>query len=233
MKYEATTNGISIEFNTDSIDKLFDRFRLNYEEFKHKLVEYKENNRTKFNYIPWDRICAIGYRLYDTVHYMNDKKYHVEKRGKAFDFYEFLNNAYIVIHCSETLAEILNFNEELKEIKSVNSCFIPYFEDVIDKKKSCTTDYECFQYIRSLCAVHPEDITKGSNRKFMNQTDIHCCPFVLWDDDCKDELLIYVYDSKKEPEEPIYRISFNSFVTYVDSWLKIADTVMLKYKDDE
>lgn len=30
MKYEATTNGISIEFNTDSIDKLFDRFRLNY-----------------------------------------------------------------------------------------------------------------------------------------------------------------------------------------------------------
>ena len=43
MKYETTTNGISIEFNTDSIDKLFDRFRLNYEEFKHKLVEYKEN----------------------------------------------------------------------------------------------------------------------------------------------------------------------------------------------
>lgn len=107
---------------------------------------------------------------------MNDKKYHVEKRVKAFDFYEFLNNAYIVIHCSETLAEILNFNEEIKEIKSVNSYFIPYFEDVIDKKKSCTTDYECFQYIRSLCAVHPEDITKGSNRKFMNQTDIHCCP---------------------------------------------------------
>ena len=51
MKYEATANGISIEFNTDSIDKLFDRFRLNYEEFKHKLVEYKENNRTRFNYI--------------------------------------------------------------------------------------------------------------------------------------------------------------------------------------
>ena len=45
MKYEPTTNGISIEFNTDSIDKLFDRFRLNYEEFKHKLVAYKENNR--------------------------------------------------------------------------------------------------------------------------------------------------------------------------------------------
>ncbi|MEE0998732.1 MAG: hypothetical protein UIH41_03590, partial [Treponemataceae bacterium] len=160
MKYEVSTNGIIIEFNTDSINKLFDYFRLKYQDFKNNMVEYKEHNNIKFRYIPWDRICAIGYRLYDTIHYMNDKMYHTEDRGKAFYFYEFLNNAYIVIHCSETLAEILNLNNELKEIKSTSNIFIPYFKNILTNDKIGMTDYECFQYLRSLCAVHPEDITR-------------------------------------------------------------------------
>ncbi|MEE0999525.1 MAG: hypothetical protein UIH41_07680, partial [Treponemataceae bacterium] len=58
---------------------------------------------------------------------------------------------------------------------------------------------------------------------------IHCCPFVLWNDDYYDELLIYVYDSKQEPDEPIYKISFKSFIDYVNLWIKIADYVILKY----
>lgn len=232
MKYEITTNGINIGFKMNSIDKLFDLFMQKYEELKKCQKEYKyNNNKTIFSYIPWDRLCTIANRLYDTVHYMNDKTYHTKDRDKAFDFYEFLNNAYIVIHCSETLAEILDFNEELEKIKSLNNIFIPYFNSVINQSEYGTTDYECFQYLRSLCAVHPEDITKGSNKKFMNQTNIHCCPFVLWNNDCYDELLIYVYDSKNEPESLIYRISFKSFVNYVNLWLKIVDSVILKYKD--
>ena len=106
----------------------------------------KTGTMQKQIYPAWNRICAIMDRLDDTVNYINGMVLGECHNRSAFDFYEFINCSYIVIDCIKSIAEIYSLDlSELEDSKSVFG----------DPFLSGGTDGLFFNYIRSLCAVHP------------------------------------------------------------------------------
>ena len=85
----------------------------------------------------WDIICASMDRLEDTVEYLNGfcLKYNQNQR-QAFDFYELLNNIYIVINCIEELYKIFSSDlADINELKKRNSIFKEFNNNEITQKE--------------------------------------------------------------------------------------------------
>ena len=85
-------------------------------------IKNKNNNIVKQT-VSWDIICTCMDRLEDTVGYLNGfhLKYNAYQR-QAFDFYELLNNIYVVVNCIEELyrnfsTDLTYINELKKEIQ--------------------------------------------------------------------------------------------------------------------
>ena len=58
----------------------------------------------KGSYYAWDRMCAIMDRLEDTLNHINQLELDPNKKSRsAYDFYEFINSAYIVIICIKAM----------------------------------------------------------------------------------------------------------------------------------
>lgn len=225
--YKTSSSEIKVAFDTKYVDSLYDYLHKNYTAINSEKIAYSTNKH--FDYNAWDRICTIANRLYDTLHYINEKTYRTEKYGKAFDFYEFLNNAYIIVHCCQTLCEITGLKGLKNEIRTDNSLFCEYefyklaqLNLAENDSNKILTDDDCFQFFRSLCAVHPEDITSDSNLLFSKDSKILCCPYVTWNPDDTQELLIYIYKNHDIPKSPeIIRINFHVFLDYIDKWLYV------------
>ncbi len=172
-------------------------------------------------YASWDIICACMDRLEDTVGYLNGfrLKYNQNQR-QAFDFYELLNNIYVVINCIEELYK--NFSSDstdLKELKKRNSIFKEFDFDG-------GTDYDFFQYIRSLCAVHPIRTDKKNHKAYLGKSLVHSCPYVLWEND--DEIKIIVYNSKRELHNNDLNIKIEYIEKFLNAWLEFSNVVIEK-----
>ena len=122
---------------------------------------HKENKGSLGAYPAWNRTCAAMDRLEDTINYLNHMELEKNERfHSAFDFYDFINNAYIVIDCIKTIGKIFRVDSALiQEIEDSTSIF----ENRLPENG---TDQKYFEYIRSLCSVHP----LGTNRQkeFLN-----------------------------------------------------------------
>lgn len=118
----------------------------------------------------WDCICACVQRIRDTVDYLNDQVLGQQNKYRsAFDFINFINNASVVLDSIDMLARILGV--DLSEENARTAAFNQLGKD------GKGTDKKYFEYIRSLCAVHPVE----TNRHYSYQSsDLVTCPFISW-----------------------------------------------------
>lgn len=137
-------------FNTEYAEKLRDAVNDRHKQSidVNHTVQTRKNVTEK--YFAWNRICAIMDRLEDTLVYLNRMELGgSDERRTAFDFFDFINNCFVVIDCIETIGSIFKLDAK--------------YEDDIEKSNSVfgtdlspqSTDGNYFKYIRSLCSVHP------------------------------------------------------------------------------
>ncbi|MED1105015.1 hypothetical protein [Bacillus paramycoides] len=172
----------------------------------------------------WDKICAIMDRLDDTVDYLNELKLNTGKyQRSAFDFFEFINNAAVVVDCIQELAKIFHVPDE--EIKDSTAIF-----DELGKDGK-GTDKKYFEYLRSLCSVHP--VGTDRHKRYQDST-FECSPFVTWNNRGMgfhngSELSAIVYTSKDGDFPKTVHIYISQIFEYVESRLgfveKITDAI--------
>lgn len=143
----------------------------------------------------WDCICSCVHRIRDTVGYLNDMELGRMAHGNAFDFMEFMNNAAVVIDSVNMLASIfaVSFDEE-------NARSEVFKEPGSDGKG---TDKDYFEFIRSLCVVHPTDTSRHPRYQ---GSKLVTCPYITWT------------DSLTRPAFGNCDLHANAFVNEASSW---------------
>lgn len=166
-----------IHLNPDLIEEF--NAALNAHEHISEQVSFVEKTFAKKQYrgVPaWDCICACVHRIRDTVGYLNDQKLGVMEHGSAFDFINFINNASVVLNSIDMLADI--FGVDLSEENARTDAF------QMPGANGKGTDKKYFEFLRSLCAVHPTETNHYLG--MYHDADIVTCPYVTW---VKDSLL--------------------------------------------
>lgn len=209
------------KFNLEKAKKL--REKVN--EFQNLTLEKKSvTTDKKIPYLAWDRICVIMNRLEDTLDYMNTMELgNCRSNRAAFDFYEFINCAYVVIDCIKKMY-IIYAEKNTQEIKSIeDSCSV--------FQQSNGSDGRYFEYIRSLCVVHPTETNRQP--EFLNGAVFHCCPFVVWSTSGvglirsdKRDLSVHIYESKENAPPVDIPLYVNQFYAYVDKWVNLIDVII-------
>ncbi|WP_337017683.1 hypothetical protein [Oceanobacillus massiliensis] len=102
-----------INLDTDVLDIL--RNKVNEEQN----ISY---NKRYGKHRAWDKICAIMDRLDDTVYFLNEHKLNTGKyKRSALGFFDFMNNASVVVECIKELVKI--FNVPADKIKKSTEIF--------------------------------------------------------------------------------------------------------------
>ena len=201
-----------IELNTEILRKL--RNKIN----EQKNISY---NKMYGKYRAWDKICAIMNRLDDTVEYLNTLELNTGKyKRSAFDFFDFMNNSSVVIDCIKELSKIFDIpDNDIKESTNI-------FNKVGTDDKG--TDEKYFEYLRSLCSVHP---VETSRHKRYQDNDFECSPYVLWNnslrlfnDDC--DIYAVVYTSKDNESFKRVGIYIEQVFKYVEIRVNFIEKII-------
>ena len=212
-------NSFQININTEILSKL--RNKINEEQnisFNKKFED--KNNKT---HRAWDKICAIMDRLDDTVDYLNQLELNTGKyRRSAFDFFDFMNNAAVVMDCISSLEEIFNVPDE----ENKTSTYI--FNSA--GKNGNGTDKKYFEYLRSLCSVHPIETSRHKNT--YQQNDFECSPYVIWNSENlwtnnDSDLHVVVYTSKEEYSTRRVNICIDEIFTYINKRVNFIETIIV------
>lgn len=201
-----------INLDTDVLDKLRD------------VVNEEQNisyNKTYGKHRAWDKICTIMDRLHDTVQYLNELKLNTGRyKSSAFDFFDFMNNASVVVDCIKELVKIFNVPDD--RIKKSTQVFIELGSD------GKGTDDKYFEYLRSLCSLHP---VETSRHKRYQANDFECSPFVIWnnrnlwhEDDC--DIYAVVYTSNDGETNKRVRIYISQIFEYVKTRLDFVEEIV-------
>lgn len=184
----------------------------------------QSNNNSKITYSAWDRICAIMDRLEDTISHINNLELGKINNRSAFDFYEFINCAYVIIDCIKTMGRIFGIDPKLIED-------IEKSRDVFgDKYSPDGTDGLFFEYIRSLCVVHP--LFTNRQKVYLSQAKFHCCPFVVWNkflsmsEYQNSDLTAWVYTSKSGYSTFRIPLYVEQFEKYLEKWISFIPKVI-------
>lgn len=209
-------------FNTQYMDELRDAVN---DRQKQSIDNVHKDKKLKKVYFAWDRTCAAMDRLQDTIAYLNSIELGncIDLRS-AFDFYDFINNAYVVIECIKTIGRIFRIDEKLIEgIETSTSAF--------GKGTGAKgSDSRYFEYIRSLCSVHP--LCTSHQEEFLNGNIFHCCPFVTWNDGSshlgeeKADLTAWVYPSEKGKEIIRLGLHISQFERYIENWIALIPKII-------
>lgn len=135
--------------------------------------EYKRKNRKMEK--SWNSICSIMDRIDDLVIYLNKKILNDGTwKNCAFDFFEFIEQAGVLVSCIEDAFKIYNVN-----FKKHNTIFKSkkLNPNITTKKDACELDDSYFMYIRSLSTVHPSDT---SHHREFQEADFEVSPYVVW-----------------------------------------------------
>lgn len=126
-------------------------------------------------YNAWDRLCAAMDRLDDTINYVNTLELGKICNGMAaFDFYEFINCSYVIIECVKVVVQIFELEPRIIEnIEKSTEVFGTRYSTI-------GNDGRFFEYIRSLCGIHP--LCTNRQKEYLSGSIFHCCPFVAWTD---------------------------------------------------
>ena len=171
-------------------------------QLRNKVNEYQHYSITRTHSLKkdnaqrgWEKICAIMDRLDDTTRYLNSIELQKTIGVLAvFDFYNFMNNAATLLDCIKYLGEIYDFDFSNEDIKN----------DIFNQRgnNGNGTDKGYFEYLRSLCSVHP--IETSRHPEFLDDnTKIECSPYVRWNDgfltteyDCDLVAIVYTNNPK-------------------------------------
>jgi hypothetical protein len=121
------------------------------------------------------------------------------------------------VHCIEDLAGI--FAVKIDDITGKKDCFS-------DFEYGNGNDKEVFEYIRSLCAVHPADTSRHPT--VHKEGEFDCCERIVWDSSvCADQrdLTAVVYASEDEGEVQYIGIKIESFILYLNKWIGLLDDI--------
>ena len=190
---------------------------------RNKINEQKNISYNKMygKYRAWDKICAIMNRLDDTVEYLNTLELNTGKyKRSAFDFFDFMNNSSVVIDCIKELSKIFDIpDNDIKESTNI-------FNKVGTDDKG--TDEKYFEYLRSLCSVHP---VETSRHKRYQDNDFECSPYVLWNnslrlfnDDC--DIYAVVYTSKDNESFKRVGIYIEQVFKYVEIRVNFIEKII-------
>lgn len=181
--------------------------------------------QTQGEYCAWDRTCAAMDRLEDTLLYLNSLELGRNKDSRsAFDFYDFINNAFIVIDCIKTIGKIFRVDSALIEsIESSSEVFGSNFDI------ECT-DGRYFEYIRSLCSVHP--LCTNHQKEFLSGSKFHCCPFVTWKSGLTwyngehADLIAVIYPSDRRKKIVHLGLYVSQFEQYLTKWIDFIPIII-------
>lgn len=173
----------------------------------------------------WNRICAAMDRLEDSITYFNEMELGKEYKENrtAFDFCAFVNNAAILIDCVKTIGRIFNLDENL--IKRIEDSSSVFGKELSEQSK----DARYFEYIRSLCVVHP--LCTNHQKEFLNGSKFHCCPFVTWNGSRTyfgdgADLVAWIYSSDKEEKIRYLNLYVSQFEEYIKKWIDLIPEII-------
>lgn len=218
------TKTFKISLDPQLVDQLRETVNNNVHISSSKFQTLRVNRKEK-EYPIWDMVCAIMDRLDDTTEYLNHLELNTGKyRRSAFDFYDFMNQATVIIDCIDFLGRIyaVEFQDENKETSIFNQF----------GKDGSGTDKKYFEYLRSLCSVHP--VETSFYTKTFQDNDFESSPFVVWNDGrifCPDDGDLYamVYINKPDCFGKQIKIEIEQIFKYVlfryNLLTKIIDTI--------
>ena len=131
----------------------------------------KAFEKKRYRGVPaWDCICACVCRVRDTVGYLNDQVLGKTEHGSAFDFINFINNASVVLDSIDMLAKIIGVDLRQEDART----------DAFNQPGTNGegTDKKYFEFLRSLCAVHPVETNRYKD--VYHTTDMVTCPYLTW-----------------------------------------------------
>lgn len=215
-----------IKFNFDSVKARELRKAINNQE-KFSIERVADGAKgTNGAYNAWNRLCATMTRLEDTIGYVNSMELGKLGEGQAaFDFYEFINCSYVIIECIKVVVQVFGLDKNI--IKTIEDS-----TDVFGTKYSDSgSDSKFFEYIRSLCGVHP--LCTSYQKDYLNGSAFHCCPFVAWTDrgyvssrkHNGADLIANVYTTKSDISIDI-ELYINEFETYLSKWIECIPSVI-------
>ena len=217
MKYK----GQEYIFETDKINKIW--IALNSQsalnDNKKISVCVKQNNKKISREFPAKNriICSLE-RIEDGLEYLNSYELIPSyKERNAFGFMEFLNCEYVIVHCIKDLGNIFGLKPD--DNTNEDKCFS-------DFSYGNSNDSEVFEYVRSLCAVHPTDTSMHPS--VHGEGEFHCCSRVVWDSDSgtdQRDLTVVIYSSEDEGETQYIGIKIESFVVYLNKWINFLDEI--------
>ena len=162
----------------------------------------------------YNLICAFKDRLYTAVDYLNKYTSVPESETDFINYMVYASMLYDGIkHFYENLfSKVPDFIKRKKYFKNVKNYNSYYFTD-----ETCPEDYVFFEYLRSMTFAHPYDTTKKryTNRLFMDNGEIHYCPWVVINDitsifnNIPDSVGIKIYSNKKRNESDIITLTFS------------------------
>ena len=161
-----------ININVDKIKTLSDVLKNYIFIIKKTKFKLKKKKQIK-EYRAIDTIYVSLDRLNDTAIYLNEMVLNRTNSSQAFDFYDFINNSYVIINCIYHIAEV--FNIDLSDIKE-NKYHLQNIIGLDSTNDECSDD-DYFYYIRSISSVHP--IVTDRHHKICGES-FHTSPFSIW-----------------------------------------------------
>lgn len=188
-----------------------------------KVRELGSGKNKKTTISAFDTIYVALNRVEDTLLYLNTLELGKERENQrsAFDFFDFLNNMYVVIHCIRALAIVFGLENEVKEIEKSTECF---GQKGINDKGS---DHDFFEYVRSLASVHPTGTTM--HPAYHGSGKIHCSPFVVWilgGMRREGDLSVHIYTSEDNGDIETLQLYVFHFETYLKKWIAFMDVIV-------
>lgn len=187
-------------------------------------IDFSLAKKYKNNDNAWNSICALMDRIEDIVIYLNEKELNTGKWNRcAFDFFEFIEQAGVLIECIDELYKIYDIKaNKAKTIfkhKEINDKYLSKLKE--ENKIAKVGDLNYFGYIRSLSSVHPGKTDRHKEFQFAN---FEVSPYVVWnggiyalDTRCNGEIILVTYNNETDQmliNKSIYIKEIFNFIKY-------------------
>lgn len=201
------------------------------------LKKYKNNDNA------WNSICALMDRIEDIVIYLNEKELNTGKWNRcAFDFFEFIEQAGVLIECIDELYKIYDIKpsrtKTIFKHKEINEAYLSKLKE--ENKIAKVGDLNYFEYIRSLSSVHPGKTDRHKEFQFAN---FEVSPYVVWnggiyalDPRCNGEIILVTYNNEIDQmliNKSIYIKEIFNFIKYKYYSINYLTKYVKKYYLDE
>ena len=188
--------------------------------YNHKSNKYDGKSKKSKLYPAWDRICALMDRIQDTADHINNIQLYDGDEGRsAFSFMDLMNYSAVLIECIYEIARV--YGIDMDQYKKTN---VVFNNSGRDGKGS---DKEYFEYLRSLCSVHPNNTDRHGRYQ---DGDYECCPYVYWGDEIRGtgiyNVNAMVYTDRLNAHKVLI-IAIQKIKEYIEYVYSLIDTVII------